>query len=154
MAAGSVLWRQLAALVATAMVATCVVAIPSARALTPPTPWDGTNPFHCIVQDAGRGTTVPDPGADPYCVRFDKTGQSVTDLGLLDFLLKEPARVAAAVPKCFSYQEDHWRGSLTPGGPALYEYVGHYFFNKATGDGGAVTPSRCAAGTQGCDHPR
>ena len=110
--------------------------VPSAAAPAPPTPWDGTNPFHCTVQDAGQGTTVPDPGADPYCVHFDKTGQNVSQLGLVDFLLKEPARVAAAVPKCFYYQEDHWRGSLTPGGPTLYEFTGHYFFNKATGDGG------------------
>jgi hypothetical protein len=108
-------------------------------ALAPPTPWDGTNPFSCTVQDAGFGTTVPDPGADPYCVHFDKTNQNVTQLGILDFLSKEPARVAAAVPKCFYYQEDHWRGSIVQDDPSsvLYEFTGHYFFNKATGDGGA-----------------
>src|SRR5690348_2990152 len=72
----------------------------SARAVSPPTPWDGSNPFDCTIQDAGQGTTVPDPGADPYCVRFDKTNQNITELGLVDFLSKEPARVAAAVPKC------------------------------------------------------
>ena len=62
---------------------------------------------------------MPDPGADPYCVNFDTTGRSLTDLGLADFLSKEPARVAAAVPKCFYYQEDHWRGSISPGGPVV-----------------------------------
>ena len=137
------LW--LSALVVTMVVATGAGA-PSARALSSPTPWDGTKPFPCTVQDAGRGTAVPDPGADPYCVHFDKTGQSVTDLGIVDFLLKEPARVAAAVPKCFYYQEDHWRGSITPGGPALYEFTGHYFFNKATGDGGVWVTGFTVAG--------
>ena len=53
----------------------------SARALSPPTPWDGINPFDCTIQDVGQGTTVPDPGADPYCVRFDKTNQNITGLG-------------------------------------------------------------------------
>jgi hypothetical protein len=108
-----------------------------ARALAPPSPWDGTNPFSCVVQDAGFGPTGPDPAADPYCVRFDKTHQNVTQLGIVDFLLKEPARTAAAVPKCFYFQEDHWRGSIVQDGvPAVYEFEGHYFFNKATGDGG------------------
>ncbi len=79
-------------------------------------------------------------------MHFDKTGQSVTDLGVVDFLSKEPARVAAAVPKCFYFQEDHWRGSLTPGGPALYEFTGHYFFNKATGDGGVWVTDFTVAG--------
>jgi hypothetical protein len=90
---------------------------------------------------------VPDPGADPYCVYFDKTRQNVTGLGLLRFLEREPARTAAAVPKCFYFQEDHWRGSVvqSDGRTVLWEWVGHYFFNKATGDGGAwVTGFRLA----------
>ena len=119
-----------------------------ARALAPPTPWDGTNPFQCTIQDAGQGTTVPDPGADPYCVRFDKTSQNVTELGLVHFLTLEPARLAAAVPKCFYYQEDHWRGSIVQSDPStvLYEFTGHYFFNKATGDGGAWVTGFTVAG--------
>jgi hypothetical protein len=108
-------------------------------ASSPPTPWDGTNPYNCVVQNAGTGTQVPDPGADPYCVSFDKTNQNVTQLGLLTFALNEPARTAAAVPKCFYFQEDHWRGSViqSDGSTEVYEFIGHYFFNKATGDGGA-----------------
>ncbi len=128
--------QRLVALVAVAAVALCVPA--SALASAPPTPWNGVNPFHCRIQNAGQGTHVPDPGADPYCVRFDKTHQNVTQLGLVSFLLLEPARVAAAVPKCFYFQEDHWRGSIiqSNGATELYEFEGHYFFNKATGDGG------------------
>lgn len=119
-----------------------------ARALSSPAPWDGVNPFDCTVQDAGQGTTVPDPGADPYCVRFDKTNQNVTQLGLVDFLSKEPARVAAAVPKCFYYQEDHWRGSLIQANQqtVIYEFYGHYFFDKATGDGGVWVTGFTIAG--------
>jgi hypothetical protein len=114
-------------------------AAPGARALAPPSPWDGSNPYNCTLQDAGFKATGPDPGADPYCVQFDKTQQNVTQLGLVSFLLEEPARVAAAVPKCFYFQADHWRGSViqSDGRTVLYEFIGHYFFNKATGDGGA-----------------
>jgi hypothetical protein len=81
---------------------------------------------------------VRDPGADPYCVRFDKTRQNVTGLGIVDFLSKEPARIAAAFPKCFYFQEDHWRGSLIQSDrrTVLYEFSGHYVINRATGDGG------------------
>jgi hypothetical protein len=120
------------------------------RAVAPPTPWDGVNPFRCTIQDAGQGTTVPDPGADPYCVRFDKSHQNVTELGLLTFLTEEPARFGAAAPKCFYYQEDHWRGSLIQANQqtVIYEFYGHYFFNKATGDGGVwVTDFRIAGQT-------
>jgi hypothetical protein len=131
--------KTLAALTATAAALTAVLALTgSAAALSPPTPWNGDNPFHCTVQNAGFGTKVPDPGADPYCVRFDKTNQNVTQLGLVTFLSKEPARVAAAVPKCFYFQADRWRGSIVQSDKStvLYHFVGHYFFNKATGDGG------------------
>jgi hypothetical protein len=115
---------------------------------TAPTPWNGTNPFKCKIQNAGQGTTVPDPGADPYCVSFDKTNQSVTQLGLVTFLSKEPARVAAAVPKCKYFQEDHWRGSIiqSDGQTVLYSFYGHYFFDKATGDGGVWVKDFTVAG--------
>jgi hypothetical protein len=114
----------------------------------PPSPWDGQNPFNCTIQDAGFGTKVPHPEADPYCVHFDKTHQNITQLGLVDFLLKEPARVAAAAPKCFYFQVDHWRGSVVQsnGRTVIYEFVGHYFFNKATGDGGAHVTGFSVAG--------
>jgi Ca2+-binding RTX toxin-like protein len=102
----------------------------------PYAPWDGSSPFNCVLQDAGTGTTVPDPGADPYCVEFDKTQQNVTELGILEFLANEPGRVAAASPKCFYYQSDHWTGSVTPGGPELWHWDGQYFFDKAIGAGG------------------
>ena len=100
-------------------------------------PWDGTNPFNCTVQDAGLGAEVPDPDADPYCVEFDKTQQNVSDLGIFEFLSLEPARVAAAVPKCFYFQTDHWTGSLVQGEePELWHWDGQYFFDKARGVGG------------------
>ena len=61
-------------------------------------PYDGSNPFRCKIQNVGTGVDFPDPGADPFCVEFDKTNENVTDFGIVDFLLNEPARVAAAVP--------------------------------------------------------
>jgi hypothetical protein len=44
-----------------------------ASAQTPVVPWDGTNPFRCQNQNVGMGVDFPDPGADPFCVEFDKT---------------------------------------------------------------------------------
>src|SRR5205807_2224227 len=59
-----------------------------------------------------------------------------------------PARVAAAGPKCFYFQQDHWRGSLiqSNGTTVLYEFRGHYFFDKATGDGGIYVTGFSIAG--------
>jgi hypothetical protein len=110
----------------------------SRAASAPPSPWDGTNPFNCVLQNAGLGPTGPDPAADPYCVYFDKTHQNVSQRGIVDFVSKEPARTAAASPKCFYFQQDHWRSSVVQSDSrtVVYEWVGHYFFNKATGDGG------------------
>lgn len=104
-----------------------------------PTGWDGTNPFRCELQQAGLTATVPDPEADPYCVEFDKREQNFTELGLVEFLLLEPARVAAALPVCFYFQSDHWRGSIVQddGSTKTYEFDGHYFFDKARAEGGA-----------------
>jgi hypothetical protein len=143
--------RPYAALLTSATVVLAVVfalIAASAAALEPPSPWDGVNPFNCVVQNAGFGTTVPDPGADPYCVSFDKTQQNITQLGMVQFLTKEPARAAAAVPKCFYFQEDHWRGSVIQSDQqtVIYEFIGHYFFNKATGDGGAWVTDFTVAG--------
>jgi hypothetical protein len=108
----------------------------------PYAPWDGTNPFNCTLQNAGTGTTVPDPNADPYCVEFDKTQQNVTGFGIFDFLANEPARFAAAGPKCFYYQSDHWTGSIMQGtSPEFWHWDGQYFFDKAFGVGGVNVQS-------------
>jgi RTX calcium-binding nonapeptide repeat (4 copies) len=116
---------------------------PAASAQAPASPfapWDGSSPFNCQLQDAGTGPVenVPDPGADPFCVEFDKNSQSLApNFGILEFLANEPGRVAAAVPKCFYYQSDHWTGSLIQGEPPeLWHWDGQYFFDKATGSGG------------------
>jgi hypothetical protein len=103
------------------------------------TGWNGVNPFQCELQQAAFEATGPAPDTDPYCVDFDKTHQNVTELGVVQFLSLEPARVAAAGPKCFYFQSDHWRGSIVQddGSTKTYEWDGHYFFDKAKGDGGA-----------------
>jgi len=100
--------------------------------------WKGENPYNCENQDVGMGTAFPSPEADPFCVEFDKTSQNVTDFGIVDFLAQEPARVAAALPKCFYFQHDHWRGSIVQGSmPELWSWDGSYFFDRAKGIGGA-----------------
>jgi hypothetical protein len=115
----------------------CAVVAPAVASAAPIAPYDGANPFKCKLQKLGTGTEYSDPGADPLCVEFDKTNQNVTEFGIVDFLLNEPARTAAAVPKCFYYQVDHWTGSIVQGGkPKLWHWDGRYFFDKAKGMGG------------------
>jgi hypothetical protein len=100
-------------------------------------PYAGWNPFICETQDVGTGTDFPNPGADPFCVEFDKTRQNFTGFGIVDFVLKEPARVAAASNKCFYHQTDHWTGWIIQGQwPRLWHWDGRYFFDKARGAGG------------------
>jgi hypothetical protein len=126
---------QLLVVVAIALAAS-LVASASALAATIE-PYDGDNPFRCKTQRVGTGVDFRDPDADPFCVEFDKTQQNVTDFGIVEFLLLEPARVAAAVPKCFYHQTDHWTGSIVQGSsPELWHWDGRYFFDKARGMGG------------------
>ncbi len=101
-------------------------------------PWDGSNPFVCTLQFAGQGTTFEHPNADPFCVDYDKTHQDITELGLVTFLSKEPARVAAASDKCWYYQQDHWTGQIIAGDGSTetYHFDGHYFFDRRWGNGG------------------
>ena len=133
-----------------AVAALLALALPaSAAAQSPPiAPWDGTNPFNCVEQDVGTGTEFPDPGADPFCVKFDKTNQNVTDFGIVDFAAQEPARVAAAGTKCFYFQNDHWTGSIQQGQePETWNWEGRYFFDRAKGIGGVSVTDFRVGGT-------
>ena len=118
-----------------------VVAAP-APAAAPPSPWDGRNPFNCVLQNAGMGTAVAHPEADPFCIEFEKRHQNVSQLGVVEFLSKEPARVALASPKCFYFQSDHWRGTISESVPQseTYAWDGHYFFDKARGTAAPGSP--------------
>ena len=133
------------------VLAALVAALPATAAAQGPAGWDGRNPFLCTIQNVGTGTDFPDPGADPFCVEFDKTHQNVDQLGVVDFLSKEPARVAAASDKCFYFQSDHWRGTVSEGVPQseTYAWDGHYYFNKATGAGGAYVENFRFGGQSG-----
>jgi hypothetical protein len=131
--AGAARWAAALASVA----ALALPAAASAQQTQPLGPWSGENPFNCQLQDVGTGVDFPDPGADPFCVEFDKNSQNVTDFGLVDFLANEPARVAAASTKCFYFQRDHWTGSVVQGQPPeLWHWDGNYFFDRARGVGG------------------
>ena len=118
----------------------CALAPAAASAQSPPQvvgPYDGRVPFRCEIQNVGTGTDFSDPGADPFCVEFDKTNQNVTGFGIVDFTAQEPARVAAAGSKCFYFQRDHWTGSVVQGQQRkLWHWDGNYFFDKAKGIGG------------------
>src|SRR4051794_2122486 len=127
-------WRLLPAALALA----AVFGVSSAHA-SGPAGWDGTNPFSCTLQQLGMGTEFPQPDADPFCVEYDKTHQNATELGVVQFLSMEPARVAAAGPKCFYFQRDHWRGYVVQGDTRTQTYAwdGSYFYDKSKGTGGA-----------------
>src|SRR4051795_2122687 len=93
------------------LTAALIAAVPAtATAQGGPQGWDGTNPFVCTLQQTGTGTDFPQPQDGPACGEFDKTPQNGGQLGVVDFLSKEPARVAAASDKCCCFQSDHWRG--------------------------------------------
>jgi hypothetical protein len=111
----------------------------AAPALGEPRPWDGTNPFNCELQQAGFEAQGPNPEVDPYCVEFDKRRQNITQLGIVEFFSKEPARVGVAAGKCFYYQVDHWRSAVVQddGTTAIWEWDGRYTYDRARGEGGA-----------------
>ena len=100
--------------------------------------YDGSIPFDCQLQQLGMGTDFPHPDADPFCVEYDKRHQNVTELGVVQFLAQEPARFAAAGPKCWYFQRDHWVGSVVQddGTTQTYKWDGSYYFDKARGLGG------------------
>jgi hypothetical protein len=127
------------ALATLAVGALAFAAVPhSAGAATSLHGYDGKNPFDCTLQQLGGGTDFPEPDADPFCVEYEKRHQNVTQLGVVDFLSQEPARFAAAGPKCFYFQRDHWVGSIVQGDPQTQTYAwdGSYYYDKSKGTGG------------------
>jgi hypothetical protein len=128
--------RAIATVVAAAVLA---VALPQlAAAQNGLSGWDGKNPFACTLQQLGGGTDFPDRDADPFCVEYDKRHQNIDRLGLVEFLSHEPARFAAAGPKCFYFQHDHWVGTVIEGNQQTQTYAwdGSYYYDKAKGTGG------------------
>jgi hypothetical protein len=113
--------------------------------------YDGKNPFDCTLQQLGTGTKFPEPDADPFCVEYDKRNQNTTQLGVVEFLSQEPARVAAAGPKCFYFQRDHWVGSVVQGNQQTQTYAwdGSYYFDKSRGTGGVYVENFSFNGQSG-----
>ena len=140
--------RAIATAVATAALAAVLPHGASAQGLQG---WDGKNPFACTLQQLGQGTDFPEPNADPFCVEYDKRHQNVDKLGVVDFLSKEPARVAAAGPKCFYFQRDHWVGSLIEGNQQTQTYAwdGSYYYDKSKGSGGVYVENFSINGQSG-----
>ena len=121
---------------AVTVVITATLCWATTASAAPIAPYHGENPFRCQTQNTGFGVNYPNPEADPFCVKYNKTNQNVRHMGLVDFLLLEPARVTAALPKCFYHQSDNWTGWVTNGGQELWNWRGRYFFDKARGMGG------------------
>lgn len=101
--------------------------------------WNGSSPYQCTVQYAGLNAVAPDVRADPYCIEFDKTRQSILpNLGLVEFLKREPLRISTAFGKCFYYQRDHWRGAIVQNqrSSQLWNWDGQYFIDRSNGEAG------------------
>jgi hypothetical protein len=136
---------------APAVVLAAALALPAASAAQELEGYDGSVPFDCVLQQAGTGADFPDPGADPFCVEYEKRHQNVTQLGVVQFLSLEPARVAQASPKCFYFQRDHWRGSVVQENELTetYNWDGSYYFDKARGVGGVYVENFTFANQSG-----
>ena len=137
--------------IATAVLAAFLTVPAVAGAQSGVSGWDGKNPFDCVLQQAGEGVDFPNPEADPFCVEYQKRHQNVNNLGVVDFLSKEPARVAQAGPKCFYFQHDHWVGSVVEGNQQTQTYAwdGSYYYDKATGTGGTYVENFTVNGQTG-----
>lgn len=95
---------------------------------------------HCVVHRFGEGV-APDLSKfpdDPLCVEYQKRDITVDNGGAVAFLLAEPARFAIAGPKCRYWQRDHWRVQVDPKDPHIVEWDGSYWFDKGTGQAGAI----------------
>jgi hypothetical protein len=89
----------------------------------------------CTVHSFGEGE-APEPGAypdDPFCVEYAKRDITLDNGGAVDFLLAEPNRFAAALPKCAYWQQDHWSVQVSRGDTAIIRWDGSYWFDKGTG---------------------
>ncbi|HEV3228916.1 MAG TPA: hypothetical protein VGY97_05540 [Solirubrobacteraceae bacterium] len=142
--------RLVLAALALALLASCALAA-GARADAGLSGYDGTIPFKCQLQEAGTGTNFPNPNADPFCVEYDKTHQSVSDGGIVQFLSQEPARFAVAGNKCFYFQRDHWRSTVIAGNNSTqtYNWDGDYWWDEARGVGGAYVRNFSVNGQSG-----
>ena len=103
------------------------------------TGWNGINPFHCDLQQAGFDPVGPGARRGPVLRRVRQAPPERHRAGRRGVPQPRAGAVAAAGPKCFYFQSDHWRGSIVQddGSTKTYEWDGHYFFDKAKGDGGA-----------------
>ena len=114
-------------------------AVSAARPASAPPTRAGTAPTRSPAsQHAGFGATVPHPDADPFCVEFDKRRQNVTELGVVDFL-SQGARARRRRGRQVLLLPVRPLARLGRAGRRLDEdlrWDGHYFFDKARGEGG------------------
>jgi hypothetical protein len=94
----------------------------------------------CTFHHFDEGEAPPPEGIpdDPLCVDYDKRDITASDGGAIRFLAAEPARFAAAIPKCQYWQTDHWSVQVTQNGtPRIVHWDGSYWFDKGNGTGAA-----------------
>lgn len=102
----------------------------------------------CVVHRFGEGEApnlkaLPD---DPICVEYAKRDITVSNGGIVRFLLAEPARFAIAAGKCQYWQQDHWSVQLRPGDVPLIRWDGSYWFDLGSGQAGARLSGLAIAG--------
>jgi hypothetical protein len=118
-----------------------VLGVPAAPAGAQPIVPFVEPPFasECVVHRFAEGLEPPLDGCgdDPLCVEYEKRDITATNGGAIRFLAAEPARFAAAIPKCRYWQQDHWRIQVAPGATSVVGWDGSYWFNKGNGTGGA-----------------
>jgi hypothetical protein len=105
-----------------------------------PTPYvDPPFADRCTVHHFSEGEEPPLDGCadDPFCVEYEKRDITATNGGAIRFLAAEPARFAAAIPKCRYWQQDHWRIQVSPGATPVVGWDGSYWFDKGSGTGAA-----------------
>ena len=117
-------------------VITASLCLATTAAAAPIAPYNGEVPFRCETQNTGFGVDYPNPEADPFCVKYNKTNQNVRHLGIVDFLLLEPARVAAAVKSASTTRRTTGPAGPNTGSRSCGTGAGRYFFDKARGMGG------------------
>ncbi|HZR82671.1 MAG TPA: hypothetical protein VFD92_16375 [Candidatus Binatia bacterium] len=122
---------------AAALIAAAAIAAPAAAQTSPAVAPFAEPPFAgmCTVHRFDEGEPPPIEGIpdDPLCVEYQKRDITASNGGAVRFLAAEPARFAAAIPKCRYWQQDHWSVQLDPATPSLVRWDGSYWFDKGSG---------------------
>jgi hypothetical protein len=117
-----------------------ILGLSTAAPSTPPYAPYADPPFaaQCQWHSFGEGEAPPLAlaGQDPLCVEYSKRDITVSNGGVVAFLLAEPMRFAIAIPACRYWQRDHWQVRLAPGQTPLVGWDGSYWWDESRGRAG------------------